>query len=53
MKEVISLTVRELIEKLSELNNESEIFISCEGGCVLDTEIRVIQEEKKVILEIE
>ncbi|MFF2445083.1 hypothetical protein [Priestia megaterium] len=47
------MTVSELIQYLSNFDKDSEIFISCEGGCVMDNEIKVLQKENKVILEIE
>lgn len=47
------MTVKELIEQLSKLEQESEVLISCEGGCVVDNEITVLQKNDKVILEIE
>ncbi|MEK4578263.1 hypothetical protein [Bacillus sp. FSL R12-0074] len=47
------MTVKDLIAYLMELDHESEVFISCEGGCVVDNEITVKQEDDKVILEIE
>jgi hypothetical protein len=47
------LTVNELIEHLLVLDQSSEVIISCEGGCVIDSDIRVIQSKGKVILEIE
>ncbi|MGG4560870.1 hypothetical protein [Bacillus toyonensis] len=47
------MTVEELIASLLHLNPNSEVYISCEGGCVVDNEIIVKQEGNKVVLEIE
>lgn len=46
------MTVKELIAKLSEIDENKEVFISCEGGCVLDNNINILQEDNKVLLEI-
>ncbi|WP_180227740.1 hypothetical protein [Bacillus thuringiensis] len=47
------MTVEELIKNLLNLNPNSEVYISCEGGCVVDNEISVKQDGNKVFLEIE
>ncbi|WP_179118772.1 MULTISPECIES: hypothetical protein [Bacillus cereus group] len=47
------MTVKDLIAYLMELDHESEVFVSCEGGCVVDNDITVKQKGNKVILEIE
>lgn len=47
------MIVEELIANLLNLNPDSEVYISCEGGCVVDNEITVKQEGNKVFLEIE
>ncbi len=49
----MDLTVEELITNLLNLNPDSEVYISCEGGCVVDNEIIVKQEGNKVVLEKE
>ncbi|WP_226639337.1 hypothetical protein [Priestia flexa] len=46
------MTVKYLIEHLATLNQDSEVLISCEGGCVVDNEITVSQKDGKIILEI-
>ncbi len=46
------MTVKDLMEHLALLNQESEVLISCEGGCVVDSEIKIIPKGSKVVLEI-
>lgn len=47
------MTVKDLIDHLLQMNQDSEVLISCEGGCVIDSEVKIVQSEGKVTLEIE
>ncbi|MCA1027803.1 hypothetical protein LCM23_17045 [Cytobacillus kochii] len=47
------MTIRELINQLQLLDQNAEVFISCEAGCVSDNEITIIEKDTRVYLEIE
>ncbi|WP_179107151.1 hypothetical protein [Sediminibacillus massiliensis] len=46
------MKVKELIEKLKASDPNVEVFISCEGGCVIDNDIEIIFESGRILLEI-
>lgn len=47
------MKVHELIKKLEELDQNKSVFVSCEAGCVIDDQIVVIEENGKVLIEIQ
>jgi hypothetical protein len=49
----INLTVKNLIEHLSKLNQDSEVLVSCEGGCVVDGDIAILENNGTAYIEIE
>jgi len=46
------MTVGELIELLSRVDQNKTVYISCEGGCVIDDKISLNEEDQRVILEV-
>lgn len=46
------VTVGELIELLSTIDESKKVFISSEGGCVVDDNIIIREQDSEVFLEI-
>lgn len=46
------MNVKELIEHLQKIDPKKLVVISCEGGCVKDDNISILDLADKVILEI-
>ncbi|WP_273852325.1 hypothetical protein [Guptibacillus spartinae] len=44
------MTVGDLLALLSKVDRDKTVLVSCEGGCVLDDEIKVIEKDGNLIL---
>lgn len=47
------MNVGDLIKLLSNIDEKKAVFISCEGGCVIDEKITLLEQDDKLILEIQ